>query len=497
VNKRLGMALKPSAFAVNGILGAVLIPILLSASGLAQTKSEELDKLFGYYNENGMFNGVVLAAEDGNVIYEKAFGFADFENKIPLETSSVFAIGSTTKPFTALAIMMLKERRLLSYNDRLIKYFPQFPTYAKPITIRHLLLHTSGIPDYLNDLNLMDNLHNLPEVTAQIALDNLIKQPALKSKPGEKFDYSNSNYLLLALIIEKVSGMNWGEFLKKNIFLPVGMNHTCAYDESGNAIPGRVNSYEHFNWEKVDRDLRCKSFGDGNIYSTVQDMLLFDQALYTEKLISQKTLQAAYDDTGLLDRRKYVYGFGWKISIDTPGRIISHNSTIGGFRCQFWRDLDKKNTLIILANNWWLSETPDILAGSENIMLGKPYKLGKIRCTLLFYENWYFKGFAAAMNRMREAKTNESEKYDFPAPPLNQLGYFFLEKKQCREAVGVFQFGVELYPDDFNLWDSLGEAYMTAGDKENAVKCYQKALELKPDLESAKEALKTLGAAIK
>jgi CubicO group peptidase (beta-lactamase class C family) len=133
------------ASTINRILCALFIFFLLANPAFAQNKSSELDKLFTYYNENGMFNGIVLAAENGKVIYKKALGFSDFENKIPLDTSSVFCIGSITKPYTALAIMMLKERGLLSYEDKLIDYFPEFPDYAKPITIRHLLTHTSGL----------------------------------------------------------------------------------------------------------------------------------------------------------------------------------------------------------------------------------------------------------------------------------------------------------------------------------------------------------------
>ncbi len=151
----------------------LVISIFLSINLYAQEKSRNLNKLFSYYNLNGMFNGIVLAAENGKIIFKKAYGFADFERKTHLDTSSVFSIGSVTKPFTATAIMILNERGLLSYEDKLIKYYPNFPSYFEHITIRHLLTHTSGLYDFLGDLDL---INKTPEVTNKIALDSLISQ---------------------------------------------------------------------------------------------------------------------------------------------------------------------------------------------------------------------------------------------------------------------------------------------------------------------------------
>lgn len=457
-------------------------------STFVQNKGNELDKLFSYYNENGMFSGIVLAAEKGEVVYKRAFGFSDFEKKIPLDASSVFSIGSVTKPFTALAIMMLKEDGLLSYEDRLRDYFPAFPDYAKPITVRHLLTHTSGLVDFINDLDLLDKV---PELTDEIGLDSLINQPGLKFEPGERYSYCNSGYFLLALIIERVTGKTYREFLEENIFKPLGMNHTYILDMTITHIPNRINSYKFF-WEKNDDDLHLKANGNGNLYSTVDDLLLFDQALYSDKLISQETLRDAYDTRDLPRGRNYVYGFGWRIPTDPPGNIVYHNGGIAGFRAHFWRDMNNKNTLIVLSNNTWLSDAPDILSAADNIMQGKPYELGRIMVSEFFIENWYFKGFDAAVKRMRYAIENDSSRYDFSPASLNDVGYFFLNRNQVDEALRMFKFALELHPHDYDLWDSLGEAYMTAGNNVEAIKNYKKALELNPDCETAKRALQKL-----
>ena len=470
------------------MINVLCLAMILHSSSFAQNRSMQLDSLFSYYNENGMFNGIVLAAENGKVVYKKAVGFSDFENKILLDTSSVFSIGSVTKPFTAVAIMMLKEKGLLSYEDKLTDYFPAFQDYAKTITIRHLLTHTSGLIDFINDLKLLEIV---PDLTDKIGLDSLINQPALKFETGKKYSYCNSGYFLLALIIEKVSGKTYREFIEENILRPLGMKHTYILDETMTNIPNRINSYKFF-WEKSDDDLHLKANGNGNMYSTVDDLLLFDQALYGDKLLHQETLREAYDTTGLPQGGSFVYGFGWKIQADSTGDIVSHNGAIAGFRAHLWRDLHNRNTLIVLANNTWLSQSPDILSAADNIMQGKSYQLGKIMVSEPFMENWYFRGFDAAMQKMCAILESDSSRYDFSSDCLNDLGYYFLNRNQVSEAISIFEFAIKLHPNNDNLWDSLGETYMKAGNKAQAIKNYKKALELNPDLETAKSALQKL-----
>jgi CubicO group peptidase (beta-lactamase class C family) len=473
---------------IKTILCVLFLSFLSLTPAFAQNKSNELDKLFNYYSANGMFSGIVLAAENGNVFYKEAFGFSDFENKIPLDTSCVMSIGSVTKPFTAVAIMRLKDDGLLSYEDKLVDYFPVFPDYAREITIRHLLTHTSGLVDYINDLGLLDKV---PELTDEIGLDSLINQPDLKFETGGKYSYCNSGYFLLGLIIEKVTGKTYREFLEEKIFKPLGMNHTYVLDESMTNVPNRINSYKFF-WEKSEDDLHLKANGNGNMYSTVDDLLLFDQALYTDKLISQKTVQEAYDTTGVRTGRGYAYGYGWRIPTDPPGNVVYHNGGIAGFRAHFWRDLHNRNTLIVLSNNTWLSQNPGILSAADNIMLGKPYRLGKIAVSEYFMENYYSKSFDYAVKQMRYAAENDSSKYEFSPDQINDLGYFFLNRNQFNEAINIFKFALELHPNNYNLWDSLGEAYMAVGNNTEAIINYKKALELNPNCETAKRALQIL-----
>jgi len=466
--------------------------VYLSINSFPQNKSIELDKLFKYYEENARFSGVVLAAENGRIIYKKAFGFSDFESKKLLDTTFVFNIASTTKPFTALAIMMLKERGQLSYDDKLLKFLPDFPAYAKDITIRHLLTHTSGVTDYVNEMHL-DRI--LPVLTTKLVYDSLIVQQSLNFAPGEKYSYSNSGYFLLALIIEKVSGKSYREFMVENIFKPLGMNNTYAYDESVSELPNRVNAYIGY-WQKNEDDINLKVPGDGNIYSTASDLFLFDQALYSSKLIQQQTMVEAYDTANLftLKNNGLKYGYGWNILPDTAGTIVYHVGSAGGFRCQFWRNLDKKNTLIILSNNTSIQFNTGILSGAQRIMKEEPYTLDKISIAELFYEILFSDGFDVAIKKIKEAKENNNPKYIFPEMEINNLGYYMMySKNEPLHALELFKFNVKLYPESGNVYDSLGEAYLQIGDNTLAAEAYQKSIQLDPDNTNAANILNNLG----
>jgi CubicO group peptidase (beta-lactamase class C family) len=455
----------------------------------AQNKSMQLDSLFNYYSNNGSFSGVVLAAENGKVIFNKMYGFSDYENKRPMDSSGAFNIASITKPFTALALMMLKEKGKLSYEDKLLKYLPDFPTYAKDITIRHLLTHSSGIKDYANELHLSRVLNVL---TTKIVYDSLIHQPRLNMKPGEKYSYSNSGYFLLALIIEKVSGMSYKEFIEKEVFRPLGMYHSYVLTETDTVIPNRVNGY-YGNWQKDMDDLNCRVPGDGNIYTTASDFFLFTQALDNYSIVSKKTLEEAYDTSSAKSIRKGIkYGFGWIIQNDSTGTIVSHNGGLGGFRCQLWRNLKKHNTLIVLCNTTFLAECSGILPAAQNIMNDKPYSLGKIPITELFYEKISQRGFQAAMRAIRKEKANANSIYSFPEMIINNLGLDFLLQKKPLFAIEVLKLNVELYPESWNAWDSLAEAYFATGNYNFSVDADKKSLQLNPENKYAKERLNKL-----
>ena len=356
---------------------------------------------------------------------------------------------------------------------------------------RNLLTHTSGIPDFRGS---KFKVYRLPLITNKIALDTLVNNFQLEFQPGEKYTYSNSNFFFLAMIIEKISGMSYREFMEAKIFNPAGMKNTYVQDEFTDSIPNRVCAYSYY-WNKTEYDLQDRASGHGNIYSTVYDQYLFDQTLYSEKLVKQETLKEAFNFSLYLDSKNgYRYGLGWRIMGENDERgIVSHRGAIGGFRSLLWRDVRRKNTLIILSNNWWLSDTPDILSGAQNIMEEKAFKPGKISGQAIFLDNWYLYGFDAAIKKMRKVVVETPDQYDYSEDLLNNLAYYFIYSRSEPDfAKRILEFALEIYPKSAVLWDSLGEMNSILKNNQAAINCYEKSLKLNPDNKNGKEMLSKL-----
>lgn len=306
------------------------------------------------------FSGVVLVAEKGKLRYEKATGFRDFAKRIPLQRDDVFELASVSKQFTAMVIMMLQERGMLRYDDLLEKYI-DIP--YKGITIRNLLTHTSGLPDYQD---VMDKHWDKSKVAGNpdiIAYLNQYAPPKL-FEPGTKYAYSNTGYVMLASVAEKASGRDFIEFCNTEIFRRLKMKHTAIRSlEEKAAVPNFAVG--HLLVKGPDRFVRADSFpssdytiwlgnrkGPGRISSTAQDLLKWDQALYTNRLVKQSTLADAFQPMQLLDGKLSKYGFGWVL---IPGsetqRIVWHNGDNPGYKTEIMRFIGKRNTLIMLCNN--------------------------------------------------------------------------------------------------------------------------------------------------
>jgi len=241
------------------------------------TESAEIDELMSTLYQRGQFNGAMLVAVHGNTIYREGFGKSNFQTGTDFTPETPSDIGSVTKQFTAMAIMILAQRAKLSYNDPVSKYIPEFSRSAhlSQITLRQLLNHTSGIPDY-DDLGIDDS-----GLGQQGLIAALLKKEDLLAKPGLKYRYSNSGYALLAVVVERVSGKRFGEFLEQEIFEPVGMRNTFVYDSSTRKNARTAFGYGRFG--QVDDGGPTAIPGDGGIYSTVDDLFKWDQALYTDR----------------------------------------------------------------------------------------------------------------------------------------------------------------------------------------------------------------------
>ncbi|MEJ0103194.1 MAG: serine hydrolase [Bacteroidota bacterium] len=349
------------------ILVLLVFPLFLSAQ--LNKKIERIDSVLTYLYQRQLFNGTVLVGEKGKVLYKKAFGISAAVNGQPLTTASAFNLASVSKQFFAMMIMMLKEQGKLQYDDAVQKYLPSFP--YPDITIRQLLNHTSGLPEYFDiadrNMTLLDTVTN-ESIQALLA----VKKPALVFAPGEKWEYCNTNYATLASIIEKITGTASDQFFQERIAQPLKLKNTYVYDLTMKSYPpSRVFGFHYEGGKPVSEDLTRFDgiVGDGSIYSTVEDLYKWDQALYTEKLVRKSTFDEAITAGKTNDGKSTGYGFAW--FIDKPGVEISHTGSWSGFRALIVRYLQNNQTLIILDN----SENFIARSVAKNILDDKPFVL--------------------------------------------------------------------------------------------------------------------------
>lgn len=294
------------------------------------------------------FNGSILVAKDGAVIYEKYAGFADLRKKDSLTDSTALHIASTGKTLTAMAVLRLAQENKLSLNDSLQRFFPELPYDG--ITVKMLLSHRSGLPNYLYFLE-ADKSYKNKYVTNNDVLDYLVtKKPNRSFRADSRFSYSNTNYVLLALIIEKVSGKPFGVFLKETIFDPLQMKDTYVYSLADTATAVSSFNYNNSHWQN---DKMEGTVGDKNIYSTPKDLLKWDQALYTDQFLRKTLLDSAFTPYSLERPSIHNYGLGWRMLLIPNGKkVIYHFGRWHGFNAAFARLPDEKVTIIILGNKF-------------------------------------------------------------------------------------------------------------------------------------------------
>lgn len=342
---------------------STLVLLIIALYSTAQDRSEKVSHLIDSLHAAGKFNGNIVIAEQGKIMYQKSVGLANEKTGAPLNENSLFELASVSKQFTAMGIVLLHQKGKLNYDDLLAKYIPELSFYTG-VTIKNLLHHTSGLPDYED---LLDSLFDRTRIaTNQDIIDTLIKyKPASLFKPGTKWEYSNTGYALLGTVIERLSGLSFGTFLEKNIFRPLRMNRTQVYRRRYQ--PKTIENYA-YGYIYVDSlkkyilpdDLPGTKYvvfldgivGDGTVNSTVIDLLRWDQALYTEKLVPQSALREIFTSGVLADGKSTNYGFGWSVISDSVyGKMTMHAGGWPGYRTIIDRHIDHNKTIIILQNH--------------------------------------------------------------------------------------------------------------------------------------------------
>jgi CubicO group peptidase (beta-lactamase class C family) len=348
---------------------ALSIALLLSACALANSpalasdpSTNQIDAIFSSLKSNNAPGAAVLVVRNGRTVFRHGYGVTDLHTRHKIDAHTNFRLASFTKQFTAACIMLLARDGKLHYDDHLTDFFPDFPAYGKSITVRNLLNHTSGLPDY-EDILMKQYDGTPPEKVPQIldagVLKLLERETSGKFPAGSKWEYSNSGYAVLAMIVEKVSGKPFGQFLQERIFRPLEMKHTLAYEKGKNEVPHRAygHSKEDGAWRETDQSPTSAVLGDGGIYSSLDDLAKWDRALRNYTLLSEAEMQPALTAVSPADGpaktpegQTLSYGFGWFLDPHAGHRRMFHNGSTVGFRTTIQRFPGDNLTIIVLAN---------------------------------------------------------------------------------------------------------------------------------------------------
>ena len=346
--------------------------VLLFAASLvwAQDFAAKADEYLNAHRNIRGFMGSVLVARQGQVLLGKGYGFANAEHEVPNTARTKFRLGSITKQFTSMAVAQLAERGKLGFDDSICKFIDNCPDLWKPLTIHHLLTHTSGIWNFTNSPDYTKEWM-IPSPPAKTMLK--FRDKPLEFEPGSKFSYSNSGYILLALIVEKAAGSSYESFLRKNIFDPVGMNDS-GHDTFEAILKYRAAGYTMQGGKLTQAPYHDMSIpiGAGDLYSTVEDLYKWDQALYTDKLVKPETQKKIFTPF------KGDYAYGWMVARRGNRNTIAHGGGINGFSTVIQRFPDERATVIVLSNNITTPAGP-IGDGLAAILFGESYTTPKPR----------------------------------------------------------------------------------------------------------------------
>ena len=325
-------------------------PFLIEWFSKKETKkvSQKLDALLKRINKNHDFHGSLLVAKKGKILYSNQVGYKDFRKKEFLNEKSAFQLASVSKQFTAAAIMILHERNQIKLTDTVNRYFPDFP--YEDVTIKNLLNHTGGLPKYFWVAEHKWKQKKAPTNTEM--MDLLEKSKVQRFyKPGRNFDYSNTGYLVLASIVEKVSGLSFSAFVKKNIFEPLDMNDSFVYSYEKDAIkPNQLDGFRIYRkWRhlKINKTINDAIVGDKNVYSTTEDLFKWTLGLNNEKLFSKGSLAQMYTKGETVHGKKIPYGFGFRIKTDEQNKIYHHGKW-NGFRTGLTQYIEDDMVVIVL-----------------------------------------------------------------------------------------------------------------------------------------------------
>lgn len=458
------------------------------------SKAQQIDELITEYANYDGYNGTVLIAHQGKVILKKAYGLANKEWDVANTIDTKFRIASITKSFTAMLIMQMVESNTLELHVPISNYLPDYDQEnGNSITIHHLLTHSSGT---VRDNNENNTFNKYPDRAQIKDLVRAYSSIDLEFKPGEKFNYSNSGYLTLGYIIETVTGKSFEDVLKERILTPLGMKNT-GIDKHRILIENRAYGYfkgfgDYFNTDYGDMS---KIPAVGNMYSTVEDMYLWDRALDTDQLLSKKYRDLLF--TKHIKDIKYGghYGYGWELMekpVGTSGDYITtigHSGSMQGF-CALYTKIASTDSSIIFLNNTGRAYLNAMTTAITGILNEQPYDKA-LKPLALFMKKTIDKDGIKKGIAFFKKHQNDPE-YSISETDLIVTGYKKLHAGNAQDASLIFKLAIETFPDRDNPYDSYAESLMELGQHEEAIKNYKKSLELNPNNRNAVRMIKKI-----
>lgn len=431
-----------------------------AARSVPGSEAETIRRMLVRLHDNGEFTGTILVAKAGTPIYRDALATPPGDTQALLDEP--VEIASVAKSFTAMAVMILAEQGALRYDDPIGTHVPALARAVPAVTLRHLLTHTSGIPD-VGDLGI-----DRPNLLDRDVVEAIGAQHATFTKPGVRYRYSNAGYNLLAMAVTKASGQHFDDYLQRTIFTPLGMTSTRPV--------GR---------RRPDDAVK----GDGGLVSTLDDLLRWDQAIATARLVSARTLAEALVPAKVSEGTS-TYAFGWNVASRSGDTFIWHTGNSGARRAFLGRRVDERVTIVILTSG--NSRRLEIADAVGDILRHRPFTPPPLSIARRLIPVIKEKGLDAAIADYHRLRSAEPGAYDFGEGELNGLGYALLGMRDVSGSVRIFELNTQQYPASANVWDSLGEAYLQANRRDEARQAYTRALALEPANANARAALAKL-----
>lgn len=479
-----------------------------------QEAAQKLDAYYSGLAAEGRLNGAVLVAEDGKVVYAKAFGYADFETRRPNDLDTEFEIASVSKTFTATAVLQLVERGRIDLNAPLTRYLPDFPYPA--ITVHQLLSHSSGLAD--KDLEAAMGAYEKaivprPMDQADVVPALVAAKVTFKLQPGKGWWYANVGYHLLARLVETVSGQPFDAYVRDHIARPAGLTHTYLTNARSPSTTGRMADNHDYLPRYAATRTRLEGatgyntsnvMGSSGVVTTVGDLLKFDQALRAGRLLNAKTQETAYTPDHLADGKPVSVwldiggmgpaedGLGWFIFKDrSHGKIVWHAGGMPGCVTIFLRALDAHRTVIVLDNTASEGLYKAGLSGLR-ILAGEPPLDAQLNLARIYARTLTGQGPDAAFVKLA-ALRDDTAHYVLREDDMNNLAYEMMEDGHLAQALEAFRINAALFPASDNVYNSYAEALEKAGRRDDAIALHRKAMALNPDNQDSKAALVRLG----